>query len=158
MKVSEAYPREYLAAADVGNNQLNVLISHVELRDLGDDTKPVVFFQNKKKGVVLNLVNAKAIESNTTATKWTFGRARKSSCSPCRSRSMAEPPRPFVFAYQHRKSVQSGCPRLRPSKPRTLQTFDRSVGPNSRRRLSSGQHRPLPALYRKPYGQRAWLC
>ena len=62
MKVSEAYPREYLAASDVGNNQINVLISHVELRDLGDDTKPVVFFQNKKKGVVLNLVNAKAIE------------------------------------------------------------------------------------------------
>ncbi len=61
MKVSEAFPSEYLKAADIGNSQVKVLISHVEMRDVGDDTKPVVFFQNKKKGVVLNVTNANAI-------------------------------------------------------------------------------------------------
>ena len=50
MKVSEAYPSDFLKAVDIGNNQVRVLISHVEMRDLGDDEKPVVFFQNKKKG------------------------------------------------------------------------------------------------------------
>ena len=62
MKISDAFPREFLAAPDIGNNEIRVLISHVEMRDVGDDHKPVVFFQNKKKGMVLNLVNAKAIE------------------------------------------------------------------------------------------------
>jgi hypothetical protein len=61
MKVSEAYPSDFLKAVDIGNNQVRVLISHVEMRDLGDDEKPVVFFQNKKKGVVLNVTNANAI-------------------------------------------------------------------------------------------------
>jgi hypothetical protein len=61
MKVSDAFPSDYLKASDIGNNQIKVLISHVEMRDVGDDTKPVVFFQNKKKGVVLNITNANAI-------------------------------------------------------------------------------------------------
>ncbi len=61
MKVSDAFPSDYLKAADIGNNQIKVLVSHVEMRDVGDDTKPVVFFQNKKKGVVLNITNANAI-------------------------------------------------------------------------------------------------
>ena len=61
MKVSDAFPSDYLKAADIGNQQVKVLISHVEMRDVGDDNKPVVFFQNKKKGVVLNVTNANAI-------------------------------------------------------------------------------------------------
>ena len=61
MKVSDAFPSEFLKAADIGSHQVKVLISHVELREVGDDTKPVIFFQNKKKGLVCNVTNANAI-------------------------------------------------------------------------------------------------
>ena len=62
MKVSDAFPSEFLKAADIGQSQVKVLISHVELREMTDgENKPVVFFQNKKKGVVLNVTNANAI-------------------------------------------------------------------------------------------------
>ena len=62
MKVSDAFPSEFLKAADIGQNQVKVLIAHVELREMTDgENKPVVFFQNKKKGVVLNVTNANAI-------------------------------------------------------------------------------------------------
>ena len=62
MKVSDAFPSEFLKAADIGQSQVKVLISHIELREMTDgENKPVVFFQNKKKGVVLNVTNANAI-------------------------------------------------------------------------------------------------
>lgn len=61
MKVSDAYPSEYLKAADLQGRNVPAVISHVEMRDLGDDTKPVLFFQNKKKGVALNKTNANNI-------------------------------------------------------------------------------------------------
>ena len=50
MKVSDAFPSEFLKAADIGQSQVKVLISHVELREMTDgENKPVVFFQNKRK-------------------------------------------------------------------------------------------------------------
>ena len=62
MKVSDAFPSEFLKAADIGQSQVKVLISHVELREMTDgENKPVVFFGNKKKGVILNVTNANAI-------------------------------------------------------------------------------------------------
>ena len=62
MKVSDAFPSEFLKAADIGQSQVKVLIAHVELREMTDgENKPVVFFQNKKKGVVLNVTHANAI-------------------------------------------------------------------------------------------------
>ena len=52
MKVSEAYPSDFLKAVDIGNNQVRVLISHVEMRDLGDDEKPDGFFPEQEKKVL----------------------------------------------------------------------------------------------------------
>ena len=61
MLVSKAFPSEYLKSGDIGNKQVRVVIERVEMRDVGDDHKPVVFFKNKEKGVVLNVTNASAI-------------------------------------------------------------------------------------------------
>ena len=61
MKVSDVFSSNFLKASDIGNNQVHVMISHVEMQDIGDDHKPVMFFQNKKKGVVLNVTNANAV-------------------------------------------------------------------------------------------------
>lgn len=61
MQISAAFPSEYLKAADLGGRQVAVTIDRVEVRELGDDHKPVLFFQGKDKGVVLNKTNATAI-------------------------------------------------------------------------------------------------
>jgi len=61
MKISEAFPSNYLRAADLGNNMPKVVISHVAMEELGDGHKPVVYFQNKEKGLVLNKTNSALI-------------------------------------------------------------------------------------------------
>ena len=61
MRISAAFPSEYLKASDLSGRQVDVVISHVEMRDVGDDHKPVLFFEGKQKGVVLNKTNANNI-------------------------------------------------------------------------------------------------
>lgn len=61
MLVSDAFPSEYLRATDLKNRNVVVVISHVEMREVGDDHKPVVFFQGKEKGLVCNKTNANNI-------------------------------------------------------------------------------------------------
>jgi hypothetical protein len=61
MRISAAFPSDFLRAADLEGKQVKVVISHVEMRDVGGEPKPVLFFQNKDKGVVLNKTNANTI-------------------------------------------------------------------------------------------------
>lgn len=61
MLVSEAYPSKYLKAADLRDRNVMVVIDRVEIEDIGDDTKPVVYFQGKEKGLCLNKTNANNI-------------------------------------------------------------------------------------------------
>lgn len=61
MRISTAFPSEYLKAADLQGRNVRVIIDRVEMRDVGDDHKPVLFFQGKDKGVVLNKTNANNI-------------------------------------------------------------------------------------------------
>jgi hypothetical protein len=65
MKVSEAFPSKYLKAADLNGHQVEVTIREVRLEEVGtaDDTqqRPVLYFKNKDKGLVLNKTNGIAI-------------------------------------------------------------------------------------------------
>lgn len=64
MNINTAFPSKYLKAADLGDAQPVVTISHVEMELMPGDAKemrPVVFFENKQKGVVLNRTNSNAI-------------------------------------------------------------------------------------------------
>jgi hypothetical protein len=71
MKISSAFPSKYLRAADIPDGQfVPVTISHVELEDVsgGDNEgsgehKPVIYFQGKNKGMVLNKTNAGALSA-----------------------------------------------------------------------------------------------
>jgi hypothetical protein len=66
MNINAAFPSKYLKAADLGDAQPIVTISHIELEKMPGDkneTRPVVYFEGKSKGVVLNLTNSKAIAS-----------------------------------------------------------------------------------------------
>ena len=58
MRISTAFPSESLKAADLQGRNILVVIDRVEMRDIGDDHKPVLFFQGKEKGVVLNKTNS----------------------------------------------------------------------------------------------------
>lgn len=73
MNINEAFPSNFLKASDLQGGQPTVVISDVRMEDIGDDRKPVVYFDGKDKGVVLNKTNATNISTayghNTEA--WT---------------------------------------------------------------------------------------
>jgi len=61
MQIGNAFPSQYLKAADLNNRQIAVTIDRIEMEEVGDGRKPVVYFQNKEKGLVLNKTNAETI-------------------------------------------------------------------------------------------------
>lgn len=61
MKVSEAFPSKWIAAADLQDKNVRLTMARVEIEKIGDDTKPVLYFHKAQKGLVLNKVNSQAI-------------------------------------------------------------------------------------------------
>ena len=61
MRISKAFPSEYLQAADLEGRQVSVKMSRVEKREMRDKVKPVLYFEGKEKGLVLNKTNANTI-------------------------------------------------------------------------------------------------
>lgn len=61
MRISGAFPSEFLKAADLQGKPVTVVMERVEIRDVGDDRKPVLYFEGKEKGLVLNKTNSNAI-------------------------------------------------------------------------------------------------
>lgn len=63
MNVNSAFPSKYLKASDLGTAQPTVIIDHVSIEEVGrdKDSRPVIYFAGKEKGVVLNRTNAKKI-------------------------------------------------------------------------------------------------
>ena len=61
MKIGAAFPGQFIKAADLQGKRVSVVIDHVEMEDIGGETKPVVHFRGKERGFVLNKTNANAI-------------------------------------------------------------------------------------------------
>jgi hypothetical protein len=62
MKISAAFPSKYLKAADLQDRNVSVVIERVELEEVGDtERKPVLHFQARTKGLVLNKTNSRVI-------------------------------------------------------------------------------------------------
>jgi hypothetical protein len=61
MKISDAYPSNYLKAADLQGRNILLKMDRVEIEKIGEDEKPVLFFVGKQKGVVLNKTNSTKI-------------------------------------------------------------------------------------------------
>ena len=61
--VSEAFPSNYLKAADLNNRTVKVAINMVVFEEIGQnrDKKPVMYFEKVQKGLVLNKTNATEI-------------------------------------------------------------------------------------------------
>lgn len=68
MKLTDAFPSKYVRAEDLKGQRVVLTISHLvmeemENRDGETERKPVLYFEGKKKGLVLNKTNANAIAS-----------------------------------------------------------------------------------------------
>lgn len=65
MNVNDAFPSKTLKAGDLNGNNVTVVIAHVEVERVGSgkdaETKPVVYFRGKSKGLVLNKTNSRRI-------------------------------------------------------------------------------------------------
>ncbi len=56
-KISEMMPGKYLKAGDLQGKQCTVVIETVEHENIGDETKLLLSFRGKTKGMVLNITN-----------------------------------------------------------------------------------------------------
>lgn len=65
MNVNDVFPSKFLKAADLKGHNVTVTIAAVEMQDIGNpekpDSKAIVHFENKEKGLVLNKTNAMVI-------------------------------------------------------------------------------------------------
>lgn len=61
MNINGAFPSTYLKAADLQGRRATVAIDKVVMEDIGGEHKPVVKFQGKDRGIVLNKTNAAMI-------------------------------------------------------------------------------------------------
>jgi hypothetical protein len=61
MKVGEAFPGAYLKSSDLQGRRVTVVISEIKPEEIGGDTKPVLYFEGKERGLVLNKTNANMI-------------------------------------------------------------------------------------------------
>jgi hypothetical protein len=61
MRTSEVFPSKYLKATDLQGRNVLAVMNFVQVEKLGDDDRPVLYFQGKEKGLVLNRTNADAI-------------------------------------------------------------------------------------------------
>lgn len=63
MKISQEFPSKYIKADDLQNREVRVVMQNCEREKIGDDTKPVLYFKGKEKGLVLNKTNAGTISA-----------------------------------------------------------------------------------------------
>jgi hypothetical protein len=61
MRISRAFPSEYLRSTDPQGRRVPVKISRLEMRDVGEEAKPVLYFEGKDKGLILNKTNSNTI-------------------------------------------------------------------------------------------------
>lgn len=52
----------FLKADDLGNARVRVVIDRVELKEIDDKTKAIMYFQGKAKGLVINLTIAEQLK------------------------------------------------------------------------------------------------
>lgn len=61
MNINDAFPSKYLKATDLNNKTIKVTIRAVIEENVNQKLQPVLYFQGKDKGMVLNKTNAMTI-------------------------------------------------------------------------------------------------
>ena len=62
MDINEQFPSNFLKAEDLKGHSVPVVMQAIEIQDVGDDNKPVLYFRGKEKGLVLNKTNSQTIQ------------------------------------------------------------------------------------------------
>ena len=75
MKISSAFPSDYLKACDLQGRAVTVTMSHVSMAEIGGEPKPILYFHGKEKGLVVNKTNAGKIAEmfGDDTDDWTGG-------------------------------------------------------------------------------------
>ena len=60
MNINDLYPSKYLKSDDIGNQRITLQVGAIKLEEVaaGEPAKPIMYFNGKEKGVVLNKTNA----------------------------------------------------------------------------------------------------
>lgn len=79
--IDEAFPSNYLKASDLKGQQPIVSIDRVEFEPVGraKEMKPILYFEGKDKGLVLNKTNSnniKGLAGSSETDEWTGLRVR----------------------------------------------------------------------------------
>jgi hypothetical protein len=61
MNINDAYPSKYIKSADLQGRIIKLKIANVGYEQIGNDSKLIMYFQGKNKGMVLNRTNARTI-------------------------------------------------------------------------------------------------
>lgn len=64
MKMNDAFPGQFLKAADI-DKVLDLTIKDVKMQTVGEDSRLVAYFHEEDRGLVLNKTNFSAIEEFT---------------------------------------------------------------------------------------------
>jgi hypothetical protein len=60
--INDLYPSTYLKAADLKGKTVKAVIDRLEVEEVGDGNKPVLYFEGKDRGIVLNKTNALTLQ------------------------------------------------------------------------------------------------
>ena len=63
MNINDSFPSNYIKAGDLQGQARRLVMERIESEEIGDDIKPILYFQGAKKGLVLNKTNANLIAS-----------------------------------------------------------------------------------------------
>ena len=64
MNINNVFPSKYLKADDLQGRKLKLRIASCVMEEIGNDTKPVLYFDGKEKGLVLNKTKAGILASS----------------------------------------------------------------------------------------------
>lgn len=77
MRISQAFPSDYIKSSDLSGREVRVVIKKVKIEEVGRDKeeRPVIYFEGKEKGMVLNKTNANTIATafGDDTDDWTGG-------------------------------------------------------------------------------------
>lgn len=62
MLISAAFPSNWLKASDLQGKETKYTISHCQMETIGDGEKPVLYFEELEKGLVMNKTNSQFLE------------------------------------------------------------------------------------------------
>ena len=63
VNINDAFSSKFLRAVDLAGREVTCTIDRIEIREVGriKERRPIVFFQGKQKGLILNRTNAQRI-------------------------------------------------------------------------------------------------